>query len=195
MKRTISGIILLFSLSVSEGLGMEAIAPEGKSDEIKQPTSVQADNHAQPTQLYPPVIPPEQQLQPNGDLQPLPADNQQPPPPPPPPINPGFSTRVYNFMNKSTSFVDTAVTTPISNVPGIHIAYTKFPLTTKLVLLGLVGFWIYHTDFCQKAVNKVRETMNNLIGNSSDILDEDNEEDDDEVDKPVYNNKLFMRKL
>lgn len=214
MKHTISLIMFAPLCSVQHSLSMEykppvQIAISGPENKVvsgengnQPPVQIPTPENQPPIPLYPVVVvppaeqaPKQQQQNPIGESQlqlPL-----QPPILPPAIISPSqtpppdtFYTRVHWYADKLTGFVDIGA-------HGTSWAYNKYPVTTKLFILGAAGFFISRSDMFKKWAEAVQRIFNQLIGSSdidNDPYDEDDEEERDaEINKSMYNDTLLQK--
>jgi hypothetical protein len=134
-------------------------------------------------------------MQPNHQLNPPPQDPQPPQPPitpvpPTPPVPPTQKNcyeRIHGFVDRTTGFVDMVF-------KGCGTLYTKYPVFTKLSTLVIAGIIISRNEIVKNVAHKIKEGVDKLLGTSSEI-DEDLDEEDEEEEKPVYTNKLLLEKV
>lgn len=90
--------------------------------------------------------------------------------------------RVYNFFNKNTRFVDTILSKPLADLPGLHAAYNKYPLSTKIGLIALVSYVVLSNSHVKKFFGKIKNCVAQIMG----IVNEDDDEDDDDDEANPY---------
>jgi hypothetical protein len=103
--------------------------------------------------------------------------------------NPNTHSRVYLFFDKYTGFVDNVLSKRLADLPGLHCAYAKYPLSTKFALVGLGTYIVLSNSIIKGFLSKLKNCITQAMG----IANEDDDDDDDETG-PYKPHKLSYEK-